>query len=61
VKTLRQVCAATILSLTIVVFASAGDLHAPGKASTGTNTTTGTGTTSVTTSVILTIASLIYR
>ncbi len=54
-KTLRQVCAATILSLMIIVSAWAGDLHAPGKASTGTNTTTGTSTTSVTTSVILTI------
>ena len=54
VKTLRQICAATILSLTIVVSASAGDLHAPGVVSTD------TGTGSVTTSVILTIVSLIY-
>jgi len=54
VKTLRRICAATILSLTVVVSASAGDIHAPGVASTGTSTT------SVTTSVILTIVSLIY-
>ena len=60
-KTLRQVCAATILSLAIVVSASAGDLHAPGAVSTATNTTNGTNTTSVATSVILTIVSLIYR
>jgi hypothetical protein len=60
VKTLRQVCAATILSLAIVVSASAGDLHAPGAVSTATNTTNGTNTTSVATSVILTIVSLIY-
>jgi hypothetical protein len=56
VKTLRQICVATILSLTIAVSASAGDLHAPGVVSTG----TGTGTGSVTTSVILTIVGLIY-
>jgi hypothetical protein len=60
VKTLRQVCVATILSLTIVVSASAGDLHAPGAVSTATNTTNGTNTTSVATPVILTIVSLIY-
>jgi len=61
VKTLRQICATTILSLTIVVSASAGDLHAPGAVSTATNTTTGNNTTSVATSVILTIVSVIYR
>lgn len=50
-STLRQVCAATILSLTIVVSASAGDIHSPGKASTDTASTT---------TVILTIVNLIY-
>lgn len=55
VKTLRLVCAATILSVSVVISASAGDLHAPGVASTQTSTT------SVTTSVILTIVSLIFR
>ena len=60
-KTLGQICATTILSLTIVVSASAGDLHAPGAVSTATNTTTGNNATSVATSVILTIVSLIYR
>ena len=40
-------------SLTIVVSASAGDVHSPGKASSG-------GTSSATTTVILTIVNLIY-
>jgi hypothetical protein len=53
-STLRQLCAAAILSLTIVVSASAGDIHSPGKASTD-------GASSTTTTVILTIISLIYR
>ncbi|HVI70680.1 MAG TPA: hypothetical protein VM656_04240 [Pyrinomonadaceae bacterium] len=53
-KTLRRICAATILSLTLVGSVSAGDIHSPGKASTEPDTT------SVTTSVILTIVSLIY-
>ena len=52
--TLRRICAATILGLTIVVSASAGDIHSPGKASTEPGT-------SVTTTIILTIVSLIYR
>lgn len=54
-STLRQICAVTILSLTLVVSVSAGDIDSPGKASTGTNTT------SVTTTVILTIVSLIFK
>ncbi|HXD33680.1 MAG TPA: hypothetical protein VN643_21335 [Pyrinomonadaceae bacterium] len=54
-KKLRQICAATILSLTLAVSVLAGDIHCPGAASTGTDTS------SVTTSVILTIVSLIYR
>jgi hypothetical protein len=59
-STLREICAATILALTIVVSASAGDIHSPGKASTGTATTNGTNTASATTTVILTIVKLIY-
>jgi hypothetical protein len=52
-STLRQVCAAVILSLTIVVSTSAGDIHSPGKASTE-------GASSTTTTVILTLVNLIY-
>lgn len=52
-KSLRQVCAATILSLSLAVAVSAGDIDSPGKSS--------TGSSSVPTSIILTIVSLIYR
>jgi hypothetical protein len=51
-KSLRQVCAAIILCLAFTVSVSAGDIHNPGVAS--------TGTPSITTTVILTIVSLIY-
>ena len=54
-KTLRQICAVGILTLMLVVSVSAGDIDSPGKASNGTSTT------SVTTTIILTIVSLIYR
>jgi len=54
-KTLRQACAATVLSLTLAVSAFAGDIYSPGKASTG-------GTTPISTTIILTIVDLlIYR
>lgn len=55
VKTLRRICAATILSTMLTVSVSAGDIHSPGVASTG------TGTPPAVTSVILVIVSLIYR
>lgn len=54
-STLRQVCAVTILSLSIAVSASAGDVHSPGAPTPPTNTTP-----SITTSVILTIVRVIY-
>ena len=54
-KTLRRVCAAMILCLTLAVSVLAGDIHSPGKAETETSTT------SATTTIILTIVSLIYR
>lgn len=53
-KTLRQVCAATILSLTFAVSAFAGDIYCPGVVSTGTTTP------SAITSVILTIVNVIH-
>jgi hypothetical protein len=53
--TLRRVCAATILSLTLAVSVFAGDIHSPGR------TETEPSTTSVTTPIILTIVNLIYR
>jgi hypothetical protein len=49
--TLRQVCAAVILSLTLAVSVVAGDIHSPGKESTDTSSST---------TVILTIVNLIY-
>ena len=54
-KTLRRIWAATVLSLIVAVTTSAGDIHSPGAVSTGTDTT------SVTTTIILTVVSLIYR
>jgi len=54
-KTLRRMCAATILSLALAVSVFAGDIHSPGKAETETSAT------SATTTIILTIVSLIYR
>ena len=54
-NTLRRMCAATILSVMLAVSASAGDIHSPGVASTG------TGTPPAVTSVILAIVNVIYR
>ena len=51
-NTLRRICAATILSLTLAVSALAGHIDCPGVASTGSG--------SATTNVILTIVSVIY-
>jgi hypothetical protein len=55
-STLRRICAATILSLTLAVAVMAGDIDSPGKTSTST-----TSTTSVTTTVIVTIINLIFK
>ena len=50
-KTLRRICAATVLSLTLAISALAGDVHSPGVASTGTSTVT---------TIVTTVVSLIY-
>jgi hypothetical protein len=55
VKTLRQKCAAAILSLTFAVSAFAGQIDCPGVVSTGSGTTL---TAEITSTVILTIVSL---
>jgi hypothetical protein len=64
-KTLRQVCAATILSLMLAVSVLAGHIDTPGApapatapAPTPASTTTSTSTA---TSFLLTVLSLIYR
>jgi hypothetical protein len=56
VKTLRQKCAAAILSLTFAVSAFAGQIDCPGVVSTGSGSTTLTA--EITSTVILTIVSL---
>lgn len=56
-KTLRQVCAATILSLTLAVSAFAGDIHSPAIASTSTGAT---ALTDVTTIIFLTVINAVY-
>jgi hypothetical protein len=55
VKTLGQICAATILNLALALSVLAGDIHSPGVASTGTSTPPAV------TSVILMIVGVIYR
>lgn len=63
-NTIRQLCAGTILGLMFAVPVMAGDIDSPGKTPTpppSTSTSTATGTSSLTTTVILTIVSLIYR
>lgn len=68
-KNLRQVCAATILSLILAVSVFAGDVHSPGAAAAAPSIAgdvhcpgvVSTGTTAtVTTEVILTIVSVTY-
>jgi hypothetical protein len=60
VKTLRRICAATILSLTLAISTFAGDVHCPGVASTGPTTETTNDTTmtadTITTAVLLVVA-----
>lgn len=55
-KSLRQICAATVLSLALAVAVSAGDIDSPGKSS-----TSSPSVPTVPASVTLTIVSLIYR
>ena len=50
--TLRQACAAVVLSLTLAISVFAGTIDCPGVVSTG------TGTSSATTTIILTVVSL---
>jgi len=62
VKTLRQISAVTILSLTLVVSVMAGQIDtmgAPAPAPPPTSTTT--QTTSTTTAIVLMVLSMIYR
>jgi hypothetical protein len=62
VKTLRQLSAVAILSLTLAVFAFAGQIETPGATAPPIRTSTSTSTTNVTaTSILLTIVDLIYR
>jgi len=58
VKTLRLICAATILSLTLAVSAFAGHMETTGAAAP--TPATSSTTTNVTTSIVLTILSLIH-
>jgi len=53
VKTLQQLCAATILSVILAVSVQAGQVESTGAPAPATN--------SVTTSIVLMVVSLIYR
>ena len=66
-KTLRQLCAATILSLTLAVSVLAGQVETPGVVATATGhietpgvTSTGGTTIDITTTVVLTAVSVTY-
>ena len=63
VKTLRQLCAVTVLSLTLAVSVMAGQIETWGVAAPPPPppTDSTTQTTSTATSVLLTVLSLIYR
>jgi hypothetical protein len=54
-QTLRQISAATILSLTLAISVLAGHIETPGAVAPAP-----TSTTNVTTSIVLTILSVIY-
>jgi len=56
VKTLRRICAATILSLILTVSAFAGHIETPGAVSTGGGTTT----VDVTINIVLLAVSVTY-
>jgi hypothetical protein len=59
VKTLRQLSAAMILSLTLAVSVLAGQVESPGApAPVASSTST---TTQIATSILLTVVSLVYR
>lgn len=62
VKTLRQISAVTVLSLTLTFSVMAGQVESPGApAPLPTSTTSTTQTTGTTTTILLTVLSLIYR
>lgn len=56
-NTLRQTCAAMVLTLALAVSVLAGEIHCPGVASTGTGTTS---TTDVTTTIVITAITAAY-
>jgi len=60
VKTLRQITAATVLSLTLSVCVLAGQIEVNGVVAPPPPSST-TQTTSTTTAILLTVLSLIYR
>jgi len=60
VKTLRQISAATILSLTLSVCALAGQIESNGVVAPPPPTTSATEMTSTTTAIVLTVLSVIY-
>jgi hypothetical protein len=60
VKTLRQISAATILSLTLSVCVLAGQIEVNGVAAPPPPTITTTDATSTTTAIVLTVLDLIY-
>lgn len=62
-KTLRLICAASILSLTLTVSVLAGHIDTPGAPAPAPSPETGTNTmatSSIATSILLTVLSLIY-
>jgi hypothetical protein len=59
-KTLRQTCVATILSLTLAVSVLAGHMDTTGAPAPAPSPTPSASTTSATTNIVLTVLSLIY-
>ncbi len=60
-KTLRQTCAVTILSLTLAISVLAGHIDTTGAPAPAPSPTPSASTTSTATSIVLTIISVIYR
>ncbi len=60
-KTLRQTCVATILSLTLAVSVLAGHMDTTGAPVPAPSPTPSASTTSTTTTIVLKIVSVIYR
>lgn len=56
-RTLRQTCAAMVLTLALAVSVLAGEIHCPGVVSTGTGTTS---TADVTTAIVLTVITVAH-